>query len=248
MKTTFTTNQKTYEADLTRPIDLTLPFSNEGPRAWGSPPPIYLPLSGEGWTGSVEAGFSVNFFKSEIITHGQGTHTECLGHITKQVHNLQEVLPPLFQPAVLISLTPDQNIITEKLLAEKLSGLPQTTAILVRTLPNAADKKSKNYSGMNPPFFSESAIEFLVERGVEHLLCDLPSVDPEEDGGALLAHRAFWQVDQPHPRKRATITELIYAPDEAKDGLYLLNMQVAPVEGDAAPSRIVIFSAYEKTT
>jgi hypothetical protein len=42
-----------------------------------------------------------------------------------------------------------------------------------------------------------------------------------------------------------TITELIFVPNTAMDGLYLLNLQVAAFENDAAPSRPVIFALRE---
>jgi hypothetical protein len=38
-----------------------------------------------------------------------------------------------------------------------------------------------------------------------------------------------------------TITELAFVPDDVKDGLYLLNLQVAPFDNDAAPSRPLLF-------
>ena len=75
---------------------------------------------------------------------------------------------------------------------------------------------------------------------VKHLLIDLPSIDKEKDEGALLAHKAFWNYPVT-PRLDAFITELIYVPNEIKDGLYLLNIQIAPFETDAAPSRPILF-------
>ena len=79
----------------------------------------------------------------------------------------------------------------------------------------------------------------LVQSNVKHILVDLPSVDKEVDGGLLEAHHAFWRVPD-HPRHGCTITELIHVPDSAPDGLYLLNLQVAPMENDAAISRPVL--------
>ena len=38
----------------------------------------------------------------------------------------------------------------------------------------------------------------------------------------------------------ATITEFIYVTNEIFDGDYLLNLQFAPFENDAAPSRPVL--------
>jgi arylformamidase len=46
--------------------------------------------------------------------------------------------------------------------------------------------------------------------------------------------------------RQATITELIFIPDEVPNGLYLLNLQVAPMENDAAPSRPVLFHLDEE--
>jgi hypothetical protein len=87
------------------------------------------------------------------------------------------------------------------------------------------------------------AASWICENNIKHLLLDLPSVDREEDGGKLLAHHAFWNYPAA-PRKDATITEMIYVREEIKDGLYLLNLQTAPFENDATPSRPVVFGLY----
>jgi hypothetical protein len=81
---------------------------------------------------------------------------------------------------------------------------------------------------------------FLRNNGIQHLLIDLPSVDREVDEGELLSHRAFWHYPE-EPRFNATITELIYVPDEVRDGEYLLNLQIAPFENDASPSKPVLY-------
>ena len=91
----------------------------------------------------------------------------------------------------------------------------------------------------------EEAARFLVDKGVEHLLVDLPSVDKERDGGVLAAHRAFWNFDG-KMRKRATITEFVYVSNKIEDGTYFLNLQVAPFENDASPSRPVLYRNIEE--
>ena len=119
--------------------------------------------------------------------------------------------------------------------------------MVIRTLPNPIDKKSKKYSHTIPPYLSEEAVRFLVEKGIKHLLIDLPSVDREEDEGRLVAHKAFWKVKDIHnvnldARFDATITEMIYVEDSIKDGLYLLNIQIASFENDASPSKPVLYA------
>ena len=43
-------------------------------------------------------------------------------------------------------------------------------------------------------------------------------------------------------RGDATITEMIFVPDEVADGIYALSLQVAPFVADAAPSRPLLFA------
>ncbi|MGR9108050.1 MAG: cyclase family protein, partial [Gammaproteobacteria bacterium] len=90
--------------------------------------------------------------------------------------------------------------------------------------------------------------EEIVRHEVRHLLVDLPSIDRLDDGGHLSNHRIFWELPEKGPALNGrnlsdkTITELIFAPDEIADGYYLLNLQIAPLVSDAAPSRPVIFA------
>jgi kynurenine formamidase len=120
----------------------------------------------------------------------------------------------------------------------------EVDAVIIRTIPNDEQKQERNYSGGNPPYLHHDAAQLLVDYGVSHLLLDLPSVDREEDEGQLLAHRAFWQ----HPyaiRNNATITEMIYVPEEVKDGLYLLQIQITSMVLDVSPSKPVLYTIEE---
>jgi len=175
-----------------------------------------------------------------------------LGHITRDFYSVHKALNRFFFSAYLISVSPtrvgEDAIILWEQLAEKLESNP-SEAVVIRTLPNEISKKSKQYSHTNPPYLEAKAAAEMARLGVQHLLIDLPSVDREEDGGALAAHKAFWNVQDTHQlnadaRHEATITELIYVPDEVKDGPYLLNLQVAAFVNDAAPSRPVLYGVF----
>ena len=96
------------------------------------------------------------------------------------------------------------------------------------------------YSHTNPPYLLEEAAVYLREKGIKHLLIDLPSVDKEQDGGKLLAHNAFWNTVG-EIRFDATITEFIYVPNRSEDGEYLLNLMVAPFENDATLSKPILY-------
>ena len=86
----------------------------------------------------------------------------------------------------------------------------------------------------------EEAAIYLREKGVKHLLIDLPSVDKEKDDCQLLAHHAFWNT-KGKLRMDATITEFIYVSNKVEDGRYFLNLQIAPFENDAAPSKPILY-------
>jgi kynurenine formamidase len=129
---------------------------------------------------------------------------------------------------------------------ESLIGMDLNVEVLIiRTKPNDHSKTNRQYSGTNFPYLTLSAMQRIVDAGVQHLLIDLPSVDREEDGGALAAHHLFWNVPT-EPNFQKTITELIYVPNEIADGMYVLNLQVSNFANDAAPSRPMLFDLMEE--
>ena len=104
---------------------------------------------------------------------------------------------------------------------------------------------NKQYNNTNWPYLLPDLTSFLRNFGVKHLLIDQPSVDREQDGGELLAHKAFWNYPNTKDLER-TITEFVAVPPKIKDGLFLLNLSFANVCNDASPSRPVVFKL-EKT-
>lgn len=235
--------------DLSKGIDISLPLTDDesNPRAWYVDLPRFEPVRTEDWIGVVKEGGGVNFRNIFFNPHGHGTHTECLGHITETVYSINNSLNQYFFNAVVISVSPEKRpadkgtdeVITLKQLLP-LKKHKTIEALIIRTHPNSTDKKSKNYSSTNPPYIDIECLKLIDDLDVKHLLIDLPSVDKELDGGTLAFHHGFWGVPQ-NQRFDRTITEFIYVPDMVADGEYLLNLQVAPFENDAAPSRPVLY-------
>ncbi|MFM1875033.1 MAG: hypothetical protein RL266_770 [Bacteroidota bacterium] len=243
MELRLTHNGKQFKADLQNGIDLSIPVSVESKlNAYYAKPVSMEPFVMGNWIGSVAKGASVNYRNIFFNPHGNGTHTECVGHIDKEVFSINEHFKQFHCVAQLVSVSSTELENGDRVvLPEHLPQLEATDAVIVRTLPNGATKQSRNYSGTNPPYMHHSTIQKLVANGCRHLILDLPSIDREEDGGKLLGHKTFWNYPDA-PRMDCTVTELAFVPSEATDGLYLLNLQVAPFENDAAPSRPVIFS------
>lgn len=237
--------------DFSKPIDISLPLSNNenNPIAWYIEKPQIEPVRFGSWIGSVQNGATTNFNNILFNPHGHGTHTECLGHITKDFYSINSALKNFFFLAQLITIKPEslnQDYFITKKQLQNAMGDSKPEALVIRTFPNSDLKKNKNYSHTNPPFLLEEAAVFLREINIQHLLIDLPSVDKEKDEGMLLAHKAFWNVKNTSnlnhdARFNATITELIFVPTEIQDGKFVLNLQIASFENDATPSKPILY-------
>lgn len=244
MKVTLEHNGRPYAADLNNGTDLSIAVKEgDTVNAYYAHPVTMEPYVAGDWIGSVEKGGPVNYRDVFFSPHGHGTHTECYGHIDKDVQSVNEHFKAFHMVAQVVTVKPAQlangdQVITKALLEEQL--LESNEGVIIRTLPNDDSKRTRKYSGHNPPYLEVEAVAFLVSNGCKHLVLDVPSIDREEDGGKLLGHRAFWNYPE-NIRKECSVTELAYIPNSVADGLYLLNLQVAPFENDAAPSRPLIF-------
>lgn len=241
---------KTYQIDFFKPIDISIPLDNTKDRvsAWYVEPMKLEPVVNGDWIGDVNKGGSVNFRNITFNPHGNGTHTECVGHISKEFYSINKTLQRFMFLAELITVLPFEIengdfVITRKMLEEHLKESGKPEAVIIRTLSNGLNKLHYQYSNTNPPYIQKEAILYLNEKGVQHLLIDMPSIDKEKDDGKLEAHHAFWNYPE-KPELHKTITELIYVPNEVIDGTYILNLQFAPFENDASPSKPLLYKIY----
>ncbi|MEM1000350.1 MAG: cyclase family protein [Bacteroidota bacterium] len=258
---------QSYTVDL-RPLDISilLEFDGPQPNTYGVPKASAVAFEGGGFVGDTRRGGGCNFETYTLTPHCNGTHTECVGHITDERIPVAEVLRPGLVPATVISVAPiaaaattetyDPPLVAEDWVidAGTLHTALESTdpdfhgAIVIRTLPNSEEKLSRDYLQKPPAFFTNAAVQYLVELGLKHLLVDLPSVDRMFDEGKLSNHHYFWEVAQgshavdPQPALWRTITEMVFVPDFVPDGRYLLDLQIAPFLADATPSRPTLYA------
>lgn len=256
-----------YEIRLEAPVSLAIPLDFEGPQPsfFGAPRATATALEVANFIGDTRRGGSCNVAEIRLVPHCNGTHTETIGHIAHGGLSVHEGLRETLFLARLVTVTPcradqtdesgwspweqDDRVITRRALAETFgsNGDGASQALLVRTLPNDAAKRHRDYGTMErPPFFTADALELITECGVQHLLVDIPSLDKMHDQGRLTNHRLFWQAAEAHApgtgsHAQKTVTELMYVPNEVRDGLYLLDLQVPAFLSDAAPSRPIIY-------
>ncbi|WP_047550181.1 cyclase family protein [Psychroserpens sp. Hel_I_66] len=245
MLATIQYNSRKLQLDLKKPLDISIPMraTKSNVNAWYIDGPKIEPEKFDNDIISVAKGASVNFNTITYNPHAHGTHTECVGHITEKVHSINKNLKQFFFLAEVVTVAPERlmkdTVISKKQLQFAL-GNKKRDAIVIRTIPNMTEKKSRQYSNTNWTYLQEDAVQYLVDKGIKHLLIDLPSIDREEDGGELKAHKAFWNFNG-KLRKEATITELIYVSNTIEDGEYFLNLQIAPFENDATPSKPILY-------
>ncbi len=256
----FEAGNRQFWADFSKPLSIAIPLDFRGsqPSCFDAPPATSRPLFASG---------SCNCEVLTLAPHCNGTHTECVGHVTDERVAIAErlkggvslALVITVDPATAADLTEDSDpppVEGDRLVTAAALGAafarhpgPAPAALVVRTLQNG-EGPLLTYSGSSPaPYLTRQAAAWLVERGIKHLVLDLPSADRAADGGRLTAHRTFFGLPPGSRKAReamrpdSSITELAYIAAEIKDGFYLLDLQIPPFLTDAAPSRPLLYSA-----
>lgn len=259
--------EKRWIADPAYAVDLSIPldFAGAQPSFFGAARAAATTLEAGSFIGDVRRGGGCNCATYSLTPHCNGTHTECVGHVTADAVAIRDVAIEHLSPALLVTVVPEaaerteevsdpapqpgDRLITRRALQSSAGTLLcGCDALVVRTVPNDRSKRHHDYdAGPPPPYFSAQAMQWIVDQGIRHLVVDLPSIDRYADGGKLTAHRLFWGLpagladSMQATRRYATITEFAYIDAAIADGRYLLNLQVAPFASDAAPSRPILY-------
>ena len=261
MKAQVEIGYKKHTVDFSKGVDISIPllFNADQPNTYGVDFAASKPYQDGQFIGDTRKGGPCNFETYTFTPHCNGTHTECIGHITDERIDVLSSLREEMIPSVVVSVTPentfenympslnaDDLVITKQSLQSELKGVDSffLKALIIRTYPNSDAKKNRDYMKESPPFLSNDAMEYIVSLGVEHILVDVPSVDRLFDDGHLSSHNIFWETKSREfnsNTKHKTITEMIFVPEDVKDGQYLLNLQIPAFVSDAAPSRPILF-------
>src|ERR1035437_8376719 len=158
-----------FRADLLRPIDISIPLRFEGPQpnAYGVQPAISNACRSGDLIGDTRRGGSCNFEQITLIPHCNGTHTECVGHITKRRISVLDCLKDVLMPGVLVSVEPEkedngdlrisrgcvETAFTPHAVYASGTAAVQSGAfaLMIRTLPNDERKLTRSYDQSNIP-------------------------------------------------------------------------------------------------
>jgi arylformamidase len=242
-----------------RAVELAMPLDFAAPVvcAFGLPHPRAEAFEVEGFVGDRRRGGSANCEVLTLTPHGNGTHTENVGHIAHDRVAVADCAPEPLLMAILLEVElhrlgdlpdsygstclSDDLVISEAALSDALLRCtpPDVTAsalvLRIQSHPGFAGPAA-DHSGTNPPYFTDQAMRWVRTKGFDHLLVELPSVDRERDDGALSSHHIFFE-DRPD----RTITEMIQVPDALACGLYALSLRFPRLLTDAVPSRPILY-------
>jgi len=256
MKAKISLSSLEVEVDFSKGNDISIPlnFNGSQPNTYGVDRASSKPYQDGQFIGDTRKGGPCNFETYSFTPHCNGTHTECIGHITDERIAILSSLKEEMIPSTLVSVTPKSSsedlIIVKEDLKSQLENVKSQLlkGLIIRTLPNDESKNNRDYMKESPCFFSIEAMEYIVSLGVQHLLVDSPSVDRLFDEGHLSAHNIFWETKgkklNPSAQNK-TITEMIFVPNFLENGHYLLNLQIPAFVSDAAPSRPILYKINE---
>ncbi len=251
------------------PIELAVALDFEGQQAnaFGLEDARSEAVEAGDFVGDTRRGGSVNCERLTVIPHANGTHTEGVGHISEERVWVADMAPAPLYLAVLLTVRCEELgvsddgyggkseeadlVVSARSLAsamEKIEEPPKLDAAILR-IEAPGFEAGARYGDQNPPYLSDEAVRWLRQRGVEHLLVELPSVDRGDDGEVLASHHAFFGHRRGEAVREAsrgrTITEMIAVPEDVEDGLYGLSLRFGRIKSDAAASRPVVYGVTE---
>jgi arylformamidase len=260
LKARVSVDDRELTVDLSRPVRLgvEIDFSEGGLRHFGAPAANSRPMAVGNFSGSVATGASCNCHTISLTPHCNGTHTESVGHLTREPLDAWRVVPSELLPALVCTIealpasaaneSTDPAPAAEDLLVTRGELDKAWTRLQPPFTPRAVVLRVQSQTPSRmPPYLSREAAEWLVSKNIEHLTIDQPSVDRLEDHGRLTAHRIFFGLPEGSTslsqakRSSATITELAHVPASLSDGWYFLQLQVPALGGDAVPSRPLVY-------
>lgn len=217
-----------YELNINGAIPIHTTISEATPwRCFGIEPVKYEKLF------RIRDGVGCNCDRINFCPHANGTHIESRAHVYEDGERVLESIKGL--SPLLVAKLIDIRSISQEIVPQE-----HYTAVIVRSSTVNKHMASSNFdfTGTNPPCITVSAMRHILAAfpNTQVLLVDLPSVDPESDGGQLLVHKEFFSRP-----KTVAIVELCHIPEYIQQGTFALALNVAPFDSDACPCAPIIY-------
>ena len=225
-RATILLQDQTYALEINAPIDLSWPisFGSEDASAFSLPSATTKPVELGTFVGDTNQGGSVNCHTVAVTPHGNGTHTEGIGHLLDTHDAVLPSLTGAFTPALVLtvdvirlaqssdtydgdsqesdrvisaaSIASAHSRVLESLRARDIESdaFSANAALIIRTSEPESTDQPPQFSASNPPYFTNEAMDLMASWNPSHLGTDLPSVDREQCGGRTPNHRRYWRL------------------------------------------------------
>lgn len=213
------------------------------PQAFYLPTFQYKPVEIGDFVGDLAQGGSCNVRTVSFTPHNL-THLEVSSHVLEGGNKLTDLSPSDLQGEVyLIDLSKedfDDVYIQPKHIQAQINQLPKDAQLVGIKTKYSLMTPNFEFSGTDPLCLHPDTTSYLRQELPElrALILDLPSVDREDDGGLLAAHKNFFTLAKNY------VVELAYF-DTLKEGYYYCVLTPYPVELDAMITDIYFYP--EKT-
>lgn len=257
-------NSKIFSFQLGKPVSVSRPILiDKHTHAFNLPDVLSRPFKYENiFIGDVLQGGSCNVDILSFCPHNL-THVETSDHILNQKSayaSINKVPVNHLQGLVYVidltkKLNPDTKLIQLKHIEDELAKISYPiTAIALKTFASELSPEY-DFTGKNFLALSKEVSEYIshcsfASQKITTLLLDLPSTDQENDGGKLLAHRAFFEIPDKGfeflDTKKKVIAELTYL-NEIKQNYYYFIMTPAKIQTNAIITDILFYPLFERT-
>lgn len=167
-------NNQKFRIDTNEPLDISIPlaFGGAQPNVYGVERASAKPCEAGDLIGDTRRGGSVNFEQVKFIPHCNGTHTECVGHITRKRISIRDSLKDAFILATLVSVEPENALETDETYSLDLSETDElitrkaleNALHLVRTRSGSDVVKPETSAEIKNPPANAGGIDSLIIR------------------------------------------------------------------------------------
>ena len=99
-----------FDMSNSRDISIPLHFNQPQPNHFDAEMAYQKPMHGDTFVGDTRQGGSCNVSVITLTPHCNGTHTECLSHVTRQGPHIRDIAPTELQIAALVTITPTNAV------------------------------------------------------------------------------------------------------------------------------------------
>lgn len=207
-------------------LSIALAFNEAQPSFFGARAAAGNALVAGSFVGDVRQGGSCNCATYTLTPHCNGTHTECVGHVTREPVSVRDAALEHLSPALLISVRPQlvpararcaenaqrpstehdrhsyerpaERLITREVLMAAVAPheLTHYPALIVRSLPNDDSKRTRNYDSGEPAPCFTAEAMHWIVQQGVRTLVVDLPSLDRADDANLTTHRIFWGLPE----------------------------------------------------